>query len=152
MCVQISVNLFLRRKFNIPNLRTFLLRRFCSYEEHSMPPFRSFHWSNVNVDFFKILSTEFAARLKPPSRNNHSKAFNSRTQQRDQDVGWTQTCNHRRENNIFTLSATLPTYQPTMNILFVKLNKQLKSKIFGEPVWGSLVFQIWYFTCWDIPV
>ena len=43
--------------------------------------------SNVPVDFFEFLSTEFAACLEPPSRDNHRKASYSRTQERDQDAG-----------------------------------------------------------------
>ena len=37
-----------------------------------------FQWNS------KIFSIEFAARSKPPSRDNHRKAFYPRTQQRDQ--------------------------------------------------------------------
>ena len=51
---------------------------------------RSFLWSNVCVDFFKFLSTEFAACLKPPIRNFHLKASYRRTQQHDQGEGQTQ--------------------------------------------------------------
>ena len=36
---------------------------------------RSFQWSNVPADFFEYLPTEFAACSKPPSRDNHRKAF-----------------------------------------------------------------------------
>ena len=51
---------------------------------------RSFQWSNVPVNFFKFLSTKFAAGLKPPSRDNYRKTSYPRTQQRDQGAGWTQ--------------------------------------------------------------
>ena len=50
-------------------------------------PLRSFQWSNVPVDFFELLSTEFAACSKSQSRDNHRKASYPRTQQRDQDAG-----------------------------------------------------------------
>ena len=50
----------------------------------------SFEWSNVSVDFFEFLTTEFAACSKPPSRDDHRKASYPRTQQRDQSRGWTQ--------------------------------------------------------------
>ena len=46
--------------------------------------------STSAVDFFEFLSTEFAACSKPSSRDNHRKASNPRTQQRDQSAGWTQ--------------------------------------------------------------
>ena len=45
---------------------------------------------NVPVDFFELVLTEFAACLKPPSRDNYCEASYPRTQQRDQDEGWTQ--------------------------------------------------------------
>ena len=35
---------------------------------------RTLQWSNVPVDFFEFLSTEFAACSKPPSRDNHHEA------------------------------------------------------------------------------
>ena len=38
--------------------------------------------SNIPVDFFLFLSTEFAAYSKPPSRDNHRKASHPRAQQR----------------------------------------------------------------------
>ena len=41
---------------------------------------RSFRRSNVPVDFFEFLSTEFAACPKPSSRDNHCKASHPRTQ------------------------------------------------------------------------
>ena len=40
--------------------------------------------SIVPVNFFEFLSTEFAVRSRPPSRDNHLKASYPRTQQRDQ--------------------------------------------------------------------
>ena len=43
--------------------------------------------SDVPVDFFELLSTEFAACLKLPSRDNHRKASYPRTQQHDQGAG-----------------------------------------------------------------
>ena len=46
--------------------------------------------SSVPMDFFKFLSTEFAACSKPPSRDNHRKASYPRTQQRDQGADRTQ--------------------------------------------------------------
>ena len=50
--------------------------------------FRSFLWySNVPVNFFKFRSTEFAACLKPPSRNNHRKSAFTRA---------TFSCENRR--------------------------------------------------------
>ena len=48
---------------------------------------RSFLLSIVPVDFFEVLSTEFAACQKPPRRDNHHKASNPRSQQRDQGAG-----------------------------------------------------------------
>ena len=48
---------------------------------------RSFQWSNVPLDFFEFLSTEFAACLKPPSRDNHCKASHPWTQQHYLDGG-----------------------------------------------------------------
>ena len=45
---------------------------------------RGFWWFNVLVNFFKFLSTEFAACSKPPNRDNHRKASYPKTQQRDQ--------------------------------------------------------------------
>ena len=42
---------------------------------------------NVSVDFVEFLSTEFAACLKQPSRDNPRKASYLRTQQRDQGAG-----------------------------------------------------------------
>ena len=45
---------------------------------------RSFQCSQVPVNFFEFLSTEFAACSKPPSRDNHRKASYPRTQERDQ--------------------------------------------------------------------
>ena len=39
---------------------------------------RSYQSSNVLVDFFEFLSTEFAAYSKQPSRSNHRKASNPR--------------------------------------------------------------------------
>ena len=35
---------------------------------------KSFQWSNVSVDFFELLPTEFASFSKPPSRDNYRKA------------------------------------------------------------------------------
>ena len=39
------------------------------------------------VDFLKFLPTEFAACLKPPSRDYYRKTFYPRTQERDQGAG-----------------------------------------------------------------
>ena len=41
---------------------------------------KSFQWFNIAMGFFKLLSTEFAASLKPPSRDNHRKASYPSTQ------------------------------------------------------------------------
>ena len=46
---------------------------------------RSFRRSNVSVDFFKFLPTEFAACSKPPSRDNHRQAFT------DKIPNWTKS-------------------------------------------------------------
>ena len=43
---------------------------------------KSFQWFNVSVDFFEFSSTELAACLKSPSRDNVCKAFYRRTYQR----------------------------------------------------------------------
>ena len=43
--------------------------------------------SNVPVDFFEFLSTEFAACLKPSSRDNHRKASYPKMQRRDLGAG-----------------------------------------------------------------
>ena len=53
-------------------------------EESVVHLFRTFHSSNVPVDFFEFLSTEFAACLKPSNRDNRRMAFYQRTQQCDQ--------------------------------------------------------------------
>ena len=44
--------------------------------------------------FLQILSTEFAACSKPPSRNNHRKASYPRTQQRDHLNLWELNPDH----------------------------------------------------------
>ena len=51
---------------------------------------RSFRRSDVPVDFFGFLSTQFAACSKPPSRGNHRKASYPRTEQRNQSGGGIQ--------------------------------------------------------------
>ena len=51
---------------------------------------KSTQWFNLPVDFFEFLSTEFTAFSRQPSRCDHHKASCPRTQQRDQDGGWTQ--------------------------------------------------------------
>ena len=58
---------------------------------------------NVPVNIFKFLSNEFAARSKPPSRDNQCKAPHPRTQQRDQGADWTQIMRDqgRRKNDAF---------------------------------------------------
>ena len=43
---------------------------------------KRFQWSNVLVDFFEFLSAEFAACLKPLSRDNYCKVSYPKTQQR----------------------------------------------------------------------
>ena len=43
--------------------------------------------SNVPVDFFEFLSTEFAACLKPSSRDNHREASYPKMQRRDLGAG-----------------------------------------------------------------
>ena len=68
--------------------------------------------SGISVDFFKFLSIDFDACLKPPSRDNHRKESYPRTQQHDQGAGEPRSCNQGRpKNNAFTLSAMLPTWQ-----------------------------------------
>ena len=74
---------------------------------------KSFRWFNVPVDFSEFLSTEFAACSKPPSKDtsNDRTASYPRTQQHDQGGGLNSwSCDQsRRENDAFTLSATLHT-------------------------------------------
>ena len=63
--------------------------------------------------FFEFMSTKFAACSKPPSRDNYRKASYPRTQQRDQGgvgVEPRPFDQGRRKNDIFTHSATLPTF------------------------------------------
>ena len=66
-------------------------------------PSCSFQWSDVSVEFFEFSSTEFAACLKLPSRDNYSKASYPKTQQRDQPRTSAQvaqrSCNQGRHNN-----------------------------------------------------
>ena len=54
---------------------------------------RSFHWFDFHMNLFEYwicsLSIEFAACLKPPSKDNHRKASYARTQHRDQGANWT---------------------------------------------------------------
>ena len=61
---------------------------------------RSFMWSNVLVNFFKYLSTEFAACSKPRSRDNHRKAYHPKTQERHQGADWTGSCTKSRKTKI----------------------------------------------------
>ena len=71
---------------------------------------RSFQWSNVLVDLFEFLLTEFVACSKPPSRNNYHKVSYPRMQQCDQGGVEPESCNHdRRKSDVFTLSTTLRT-------------------------------------------
>ena len=51
---------------------------------------KSFQWSNAPIGFFELLSTKFAACLKPRSRDNHRKTLYWRMQQHDLGAGWTQ--------------------------------------------------------------
>ena len=50
-------------------------------------PVQKFSVIQCSCGFFRLLSTEFAARSKPPSRDNYPKASYPITHQRDQDAG-----------------------------------------------------------------
>ena len=73
---------------------------------------RSFQWSNVPVNFFKFLSTEFAACLKPPAEIIIVK----RLIQRHNNVTrvWVEprSCDrsHRKNDGFITISASLSTW------------------------------------------
>ena len=72
----------------------------------------SFQWSNVPVDFYKFLPTEFAACSKPPQAEitivkHLVRGRNNVTRMRVEPI----SCDHvGRKNDAFALSATLPTY------------------------------------------
>ena len=62
------------------------------------------------MDFFEFLSTEFAACLKPSSRDNHRKASHPRTQIRNQGGVEPRPFDQgRRKKDAFTHSAASPT-------------------------------------------
>ena len=70
---------------------------------------QEFHKSNVFVDFFDFLSTEFAAGSKPPSNDNYRKGLILRRNNVIRERVESRSCDQgRRKNDSFTFLATVP--------------------------------------------